>query len=380
MTIEPPVGEQVRVRIISSGVCASDAHFVWGSQKYTDFPGWYLPAVLGHEAACIVESVGGDVFDLEAGDHVLTTFMPSCGQCGLCANPQTNMCTRDNLLTLGSIPNKKLAKDGTPLTGMAGLGVYAEFALLQRNQVVIVSKTHRTVSPPHTHAHPDALFLLSQMDKRANLKTACIISCSICTGFFSAVNLAKVTADSTCAIWGMGAIGLNAVLGCKFAEAKHIIGIDINPDKMDYAFSLGCTEFINPTEMSLPIEQYLKEKYGGVDFALECIGNQKTMNTALASLSMIGTLAIIGIAPSGSTITAPIGDLMTGKKIISGFLGNKDPGTGFNQLVSMVLNKEINLEAMITQNFKLEQINEAFQMLKEGKCVRSVILMEENNN
>mgnify|MGYP002649392054 CR=1 FL=1 len=104
---------------------------VWGTQQYTDFPGWYLPAVLGHEAACIVESVGPDVKRLQPGDAVLTTFMPSCGECDLCLNPRTNMCSRDNLIVLGSKPNKTLKSDGTPLTSMAGLGVYGEYALLK---------------------------------------------------------------------------------------------------------------------------------------------------------------------------------------------------------------------------------------------------------
>lgn len=139
VTIEAPKNGEVRIKMVSAGICASDAHFVWGTAKLNEWPGHDVPAVLGHEGAAIVESVGPDVTSLTAGDHVLTTFMPSCRQCPYCISPLTNFCATENLMALGATPNKKLTKDGRNLIGLAGLGIYSEYSVLKLSQVVKVS-------------------------------------------------------------------------------------------------------------------------------------------------------------------------------------------------------------------------------------------------
>lgn len=136
--IDVPKDDQVRIKMVSAGICASDAHFVWGTAKLNEWPGHDVPAVLGHEGAGIVESVGEKVTDLKVGDHVLTSFMPMCRDCPYCASPLTNMCAKENLIIVGAIPNKKLA-NGQDLKGLAGLGVYSEYVLVKKSQVVKVS-------------------------------------------------------------------------------------------------------------------------------------------------------------------------------------------------------------------------------------------------
>lgn len=134
--IDPPTDDQIRLKMVSAGICASDGHYAWGSAKLSDWPGHDVPAVLGHEGAGIVESIGPKVTDLKVGDHVLTSFMPMCRDCTYCASPLTNMCAK---LKESTLPNKKLVRNGEDLKGFAGLGVYSEYVLLKKSQVVRVS-------------------------------------------------------------------------------------------------------------------------------------------------------------------------------------------------------------------------------------------------
>lgn len=160
------------------------------------------------------------------------------------------------------------------------------------------------------------------------------------------------------------------------AGAKNIIGIDINNDKKAIGEEFGVTEFVNPLELDKPLEQYLMEKYGGVDYAFECIGNQAVTNTALQTLSAFGTLAVVGLAPKGTQVTYPTADLLTGRTIVGAFMGNKDPGVAYTELTEMYVNGKYNVDRLVTNKFKLEQINEAFQTLKDGKCIRSLIIFD----
>lgn len=200
------------------------------------------------------------------------------------------------------------------------------------------------------------------------------MSCSVCTGFFAAVAQAKVSPGSTCAVWGLGGIGLNAINGCKFAGAKNIIGIDLNEDKRAIAMEMGCTEFINAKTIGRPVPEYLLEKYKGADFAFDCLGNQQVINTALASLAYNGTLALVGLTPAGTMINYPVFDLLFGRRIVGGILGGKKTKEAFEQLTKMYMKGELNLKRLISHRFKLDQINEAFDTLKQGKCIRSVII------
>lgn len=349
--VDAPTDDQVRIRMVSAGICASDAHFAWGQQKITEWKGHKTPAVLGHEGAGIVESVGPKVTSIKPGDHVLTSFMPQCKQCAYCANPLTNVCARENLLILGAMPNKKLKSSGQELCGLTGLGVYSEYVLLKLSQVVKISA-------------------------KANLEHACIISCAVATGFYAAKSQANVQPGTTAAVWGLGAIGLNAIYGCKHAGVKNIIGIDINSDKRAVGEEFGVTEFINPKDLDKPVEQYLMQKFGGVDYAFECIGHQTVLDTALKSLSVFGTLAMVGVAPEGTKVNYPAADLLMGRKIVGAFMGNKPSDEAYQELTDMYVNGEYNIDRLVTHKFKLDQINEAFQTLKDGKCIRSLIIFD----
>ena len=219
-------------------------------------------------------------------------------------------------------------------------------------------------------------FIAYQINPKVNLEHACIISCAVATGFYAAKTQANVQPGTTAAVWGLGAIGLNAIYGCKHAGVKNIIGIDINNDKKSVGEEFGVTEFINPKELDKPVEQYLMEKYGGADYAFDCIGSQAVLNTALNSLSVFGTLVVVGLAPKGTAVTYPTAQLLMGRKIVGAFMGNQPCDQAYQELTNMYIEGNYNIDRLVTNKFKLDQINEAFQTLKDGKCIRSLIIFD----
>ncbi|CAG2181406.1 unnamed protein product, partial [Oppiella nova] len=270
ITVDPPKGSEVRVRMVSAGICASDAHYIWGQQTDADLDFGGKPVVLGHEGAGVVESVGPDVKSVGVGDHVIMLWLPNCGKCPLCAHPKTNFCMSvDPYSTLyheKGVTRMKI--NGENLLSFLGTSTFSEYIVVREVQV-------------------------AKINPKADLKTACVIGCAVGTGYGSVVNIAKVHPGAKCAVWGLGAIGLSAVLGCKQAGAATIIGVDINPDKENIAKQFGCTRFINPKTLDEPIESIL-QKEGGLEFAFDCIGNQQVIDSAYKSLCPWGSLTLIG--------------------------------------------------------------------------------------
>lgn len=176
-------------------------------------------------------------------------------------------------------------------------------------------------------------------------------------------------------MYTIGAIGLNAIYGCKVAGAKNIIGIDINESKKEVAQAFGATEFINAKTLDVPINEYLAKNYpAGIDYAFDCIGNKAVIDSALKSLSIFGTLALVGVPPKDTQeVLINVADFLTGKKVVGAALGGKDCLEGYTELVEMYVSGRYDVDRLITHTFKLEQINEAFKLLKDGKCIRSLI-------
>nr|QEM21690.1 dnaJ [Dermatophagoides farinae] len=347
--VPAPDVNQVRVKMVSVGICATDAHFVWGTAKMESW-GHKLPSVLGHEGTGIVESIGSNVHDFQAGDVVLMSIIPQCNECVLCQNPNTNICMKNLLPDMGSRVSKKLAKSGQALYGIMGLGTFSDYITVNRDQ-------------------------LFKMTNKVNIENSAIISCAVATGFYSAVNLGKVLPGSTCGIWGIGSIGLNVLQGCKYSKAKNIIAIDITPSKKDIAIEFGATEFVNPKQLNggQTLEQYLLEKYGGVDYAFDCFGSQIIIDQALKSLSVTGTFVLIGVPPDDTNIVYPCNQLMTGRTITGGFVGGKKSEQAYSELVEMYERKQIKIDQMITDKIPLTKINEGFDNLRSGKVIRSLV-------
>ncbi|KAJ8281394.1 hypothetical protein GJAV_G00067190 [Gymnothorax javanicus] len=356
--VAPPKAHEVRIKIVSAGVCHTDLTELKKTkipQGEPPLPGSTpFPMVLGHEGAGIVESVGPGVTDFAKGDSVIPFVASQCKKCDLCLSPKTNFCRTNWDETM-----KGVLSDGTTRISCRGKQLYVHFGLGSFSEYIVVSD-----------------IALTKIRPDAPLEKVCLLGCGITTGYGAAINSAKVQPGSTCAVFGLGAVGLAAVMGCKAAGASRIFAIDINKDKFPKAKVCGATDFVNPKDYDKPISKVLAEMTnGGVDFALECVGNAGVMRAALESCRMaLGTCVIIG-ALLDEDMSLDSMSLLLGRTLKGTFLGGWKSVDSVPKLVDDYMNKKLLLDEFITHNFPLEKINEAFDLLACGKSIRSVITM-----
>ncbi|CAG0904742.1 unnamed protein product, partial [Darwinula stevensoni] len=282
----------VRVNIHSTGVCHTDASTLWGRDP--EGPGGLFPTILGHEGAGIVESIGEGVTNLKPGDHVIPLWLPHCGGCRACG--KTNLCEK-----VWKMMGKGVLLDGTSRFTCKGKTLYHYMGTSTFSQYTVL---------------PDISVV--KVNSAARLDRVCLLGCGIPTGYGSALNTAKVTEGSSVAVWGLGTIGLAAVMGARKANAKRIIGVDINPEKFQVGKKFGCTEFVNPKEHGdRPIQEVLADMTdGGLDFTFECIGNIQTMKGW-------GVSTIVGVAGRGLELAFPPFQLLIGRKWTGSFFGGQ---------------------------------------------------------
>lgn len=346
--VAPPKAGEVRMKVTASGVCHTDAYTLDGHDAEGVFP-----VILGHEGAGVVESVGEGVTKFKEGDHVIPLYIPQCFECKFCKSPKTNLCPK-----IRGTQGKGLLPDGTSrftckgqqLFHFMGTSTFAEYTVV-------------------------AEISLCKINETAPLDKVCLLGCGIPTGYGAALNTAKVEPGSSCAIWGLGAVGLAAAMGCKAAGATRIIGVDINPDKFTTGEKFGCTEFVNPKDYDKPIQEVLIEKTdGGLDYTFECVGNVLTMRAALESCCRgWGTSVIIGVAESGKEIATRPFQLVTGRSWKGTAFGGWKSVESVPMLVERYLKKELMVDEFVTHNMPVDQINEAFTLMHEGKSIRSVV-------
>ncbi|XP_064631189.1 alcohol dehydrogenase class-3-like [Lineus longissimus] len=349
--VAPPKAGEARIKMICTSICHSDAHNIWREEGKKTFP-----IVLGHEGAGVVESIGEGVTTLKPGDHVIPIFLPNCGECKPCKSQDSNMCQKFDLTVFGHVmrdgTTRITLKDGRSVLQMAATGTFSEYTVINEIQ-------------------------LAKIDKAAPMEKVCLIGCGFSTGYGAALNTAKVKPGSSCAIWGMGGIGLSAAMGCKANGATKIIGVDINDDKKTKALEVGCTDFVNPTKHEKAVELVLGEMTGGgCDYTFECIGNNRTMSAALKSARPGGGLAVIlGVTEVGSTAAIGAWDLVAGRTLTGCFFGGYKGRESIPRLVNEFQAGKITLDPLITHQLKLEEINTGFDMLKEGKCIRTLVTL-----
>ncbi|XP_066430081.1 alcohol dehydrogenase 1-like [Eleutherodactylus coqui] len=345
--VAPPKAHEVRIKIVATGVCRSDDHVLSGALDVN------FPIILGHEAAGIVESVGEGVTNLKPGDKVIPLFIPQCGKCRCCKNPDSNFCVKNDLEKFNGV-----LQDNTTRFTCKGKTVY--------NFISTSTFTEYTVVDDIAVAkiHPDA-----PLDK------VCLIGCGFSTGYGSAVKTAKVKPGSSCVVFGLGGVGLSVIIGCKVAGAAKIIAVDVNPDKFAKAKEFGATECINPKDYDRPIHEVLAEMTdGGVDYAFEVIGNTGIMTSALKSSFFCGgKTVIVGLAPSNATMTFDPMLMLTGRVLTGAFFGGFKSKDDVPQTVDDYVNKKINFDGLITHELPFEQINEGFELLRNGKSIRTVL-------
>lgn len=343
--VAPPNVGEVRVKLVAAGVCHSDENFRKGHSDDV------FPGVFGHEASGIIESIGEGVRSVKPGDHVIPLLLAQCGECAFCKNSRTNFCVRGVRMRGEMLDGtKRSTSRGKPLCQLLGVGAFSEYAVLPE---IAVAKIAESVP----------------------LKEACLLGCCVPTGYGAVVNVAKVEPGSSTAVWGLGGVGLSAVMGCKAAGATRIIGIDIKPEKFQLAKELGCTECVNPKDYDKPIQQVLKEMTeGGVNYSVECIGNVETMRAAFeASHPILGATVLVGIAPQGEELKINPRDCFFGRTIKGTLCGGFKGKDGITQLSEKYMAGTLKLDKIISHTMPLDKINEAFDLMHAGKSIRTVI-------
>lgn len=346
--VMPPQKGEVLVRIVATGVCHTDAFTLSG-----DDPEGVFPAILGHEGGGIVEQVGEGVTSVEVGDHVIPLYTAECGECKMCTSGKTNLCSAvRETQGKGLMPDgtTRFYKDGQPIYHYMGTSTFSEYTVLPE-------------------------ISLAKVNKEAPLEEVCLLGCGVTTGMGAVMNTAKVEEGATVAIFGLGGIGLSAIIGAAMAKASRIIAIDINESKFDLAKKLGATDCINPKDYDKPIQEVIVELTdGGVDYSFECIGNVDVMRSALECCHKgWGESIIIGVAGAGQEISTRPFQLVTGRVWKGTAFGGVKGRSELPDYVERYMNGEFKLNDFITHTMELEKINEAFELMHEGKSIRSVI-------
>jgi S-(hydroxymethyl)glutathione dehydrogenase/alcohol dehydrogenase len=346
--LEGPRAGEVLIEIKATGVCHTDAFTLSG-----DDPEGAFPAILGHEGAGVVVEVGPGVKSLKVGDTVIPLYTPECRECEYCLHPRTNLCQ-----AIRSTQGKGLMPDGTsrfsfegkPILHYMGCSTFSNYTVLPE---IAVAKVRS-----------DAPF-----DK------ICYIGCGVTTGIGAVVFQARVQPGSTVAVFGLGGIGLNVIQGARMIGADRIIGVDTNPAKAVLARQFGMTDFVNPKEVDDVTAEIIAMTKGGVDYSFECIGNVKTMRQALECTHKgWGESFIIGVAGAGQEISTRPFQLVTGRSWRGSAFGGARGRTDVPKIVDWYMNGKISIDPLITHTLPLEDINKAFDLMHEGKSIRSVIV------
>jgi S-(hydroxymethyl)glutathione dehydrogenase/alcohol dehydrogenase len=345
--VGPKEGE-VMLKVAATGVCHTDAFTLSGED-----PEGLFPAIMGHEGGAVVVEIGAGVTSVKPGDHAIPLYIPECGKCKFCQSGRTNLCGAIRITQgKGVMPDgtSRFSLNGKPILHYMGTSTFSEY----------------TVMPE---------IAIAKINPAAPLDKVCLLGCGITTGIGAVLNTAKVRPGSTAAVFGLGGIGLSVIQGLVMAKAERIIAIDTNHHKFEMAKNLGATDFVVPQENGRPIQEVLIEMTdGGVDYSFECIGNVKTMRTALESCHKgWGESIIIGVAGAGQEISTRPFQLVTGRVWRGTAFGGVKGRSQLPGYVEEYLKGAIKLDPMITHTLPLERINEAFDLMHEGKSIRTVI-------
>ena len=345
--LEGPREGEVLVEIMATGICHTDAFTLSG-----DDPEGIFPAILGHEGAGIVREIGKGVSSVKVGDHVIPLYTPECRECNFCINPKTNLCQ-----SIRETQGQGLMPDGTSRFTLQGESIY--------HYMGCSTFSNFTVLPE---------IAVAKIREDAPFDKVCYIGCGVTTGIGAVVFDAKVEAGSNVVVFGLGGIGLNVIQGAQMVGANKIIGIDINEDKTSLATQFGMTDFINPNNVDDVVEAILDLTNGGADYSFECIGNVNTMRQALESCHKgWGESIIIGVAGAGQEISTRPFQLVTGRVWRGSAFGGARGRSDVPTIVDWYMQGKINIDDLITHTMPLDEINNAFHLMHEGKSIRSVI-------
>jgi S-(hydroxymethyl)glutathione dehydrogenase/alcohol dehydrogenase len=341
VVISKPGPREVLIRTAACGVCRSDLHFVDGAYPHV------MPTVPGHEAAGVVEAVGSEVTRLKPGDHVISFFTVFCGSCEYCVSGRPSLCLDNSTRRPRDAAPRLSLTDGTPLAPFLNLSAFAEQMLIHENACVAISKD-------------------------MPLDRAALLGCAVMTGAGSIFRDSKVTPGETVAVIGCGGIGLAAINAAKIAGASKIVAIDPVPEKRLLARKLGATHDFDALADDV-VKQVLKLTDGGVNYAIEAVGRPSSAEMAWHVLRRGGTATILGMIAPGQSVSIPGPTFLSGKKLQGSLAGSMQFPIDMPRLVQMYLDGVLDLDTMVAERIRLEDVNHAFDNLRKGDTVRSVI-------
>lgn len=343
LTLTSPEPDEVMIQTSACGLCHSDLHMIDG---HLPTP---VPAVLGHEAAGIVQAVGSNVTDFAPGDRVVSCLSMYCGTCRECLVGNTWLCERRSALGKRTDGTSRIRRGDVEVAQMTGLGAFAEEMLVHRNAIVKV---------------PDAL----------PLDVGALLGCAVITGVGSVINGAKLRPGSTVAVIGCGGVGLNIVQGALIAGAERIIAIDLNPEKLALATVFGATDVIDGSDTD-PVKAVQELTGGGVDAAFEAIGLPATAQQAFRMIRPGRTAYLVGLPGAGKTIELP-GTLMLvqGRGLQGLFMGSNNFKRDIPMLADLYLQGRLKLDELVAARIDLEQVNDGYTAMRKGTEARSVIV------
>ena len=348
VTVAPPRKGEVLVEIKATGVCHTDAFTLSG-----DDPEGLFPAILGHEGAGIVVEVGEGVSSLRPGDHVIPLYTPECRTCDYCTSGKTNLCQ-----AIRETQGRGLMPDESSRFSLAGESLFHYMGTSTFSNYTVVPE-----------------IALAKIREDAPFDKVCYIGCGVTTGIGAVINTAKVEPGANVVVFGLGGIGLNVVQGARLVGADKIVGVDLNPAREALGRKFGMTHFVNPRDIEGDLVPYLVSLTGGgADYSFECIGNVDVMRQALECCHKgWGTSIIIGVAPAGAEISTRPFQLVTGRNWRGTAFGGAKGRTDVPRIVDWYMDGKINIDDLITHTMALDEINTAFDLMHEGKSIRSVV-------
>ncbi len=345
LDLDPPGRGEVLVRVVAAGLCHSDLSVINGDRPRP------MPMALGHESAGVVEALGEDVDDMAVGDHVVMVFMPSCGHCIPCAEGRPALCE----------PGAAANGAGTLLKG--GRRLHCDGAVINHHLGVSGFATHCVVSRRS----------VVKVDPELPLDEAALFGCAVLTGVGAVVNTGRMQPGETAAVIGLGGVGLSSVLGAVASGARQIIAIDLSDEKLGLARQIGATHTVNARDADAA-EQVREISAGGVDFAFEMAGAVRAMELAYKITKRGGTTITAGLPPPGAALALPIVQLVAEERTVKGsYIGTCVPTRDIPRFVALYRAGKLPVDRLMSGKLKLDDINEGFDRLHEGKAVRQVI-------
>ena len=347
--VDGPRSGEVLVEMVATGVCHTDAFTLSGAD-----PEGLFPAILGHDGGGIVVETGQNVSNLKPGDHVIPLYTAECRQCKFCKSGKTNLCQAIRVTQgQGLMPDgsSRFSAGGKAIYHYMGTSTFSEYSVLPE-------------------------IAIAKINNAAPLDKVCLLGCGITTGIGAVLNTARAEPGSTIVVFGLGGIGLSVIQGAVMAKAGRIVCVDINEDKFEMARMLGATDFVNPKNYDQPIQDVIVDLTdGGADYSFECVGNVNLMRSALECCHKgWGESVIIGVAGAGQEISTRPFQLVTGRVWRGTAFGGVKGRSELPGYVDNYMEGKINIDDMVTHTMGLEDINTAFDLMHEGKSIRSVVI------